>query len=158
MFTGAGVMALVQGHVVPVWGQGAVDAAAAAEDLEMHQLDITAAFLNGELDPEDDVYVEQPQGYQEGGGGEACHLRKALYGLRQAPRSWNKRLRAELLGMGFTESQADPSLFISQHPDGSRAYVLVYVDDNHAGGRAQPGCCQQHQGQEHVSLCSARPG
>jgi hypothetical protein len=104
-------------------------ATTAAQDLELHQLDIKTAFLNGELDPADDVYVQQPPGYQEGGGSVACHLRKALYGLKQAPRSWHHRLKAELLAMGFVESQADPSLFISQQPDGSRAYILVYVDD-----------------------------
>jgi hypothetical protein len=81
-------------------------AVVAINDMELHQLDIKTAFLNGEL--EEDVYVQQPQGYEQGGSNMACHLRRALYGLRQAPRSWHLRLKAELESIGFIESEADP--------------------------------------------------
>ena len=100
-------------------------AVAAAEDLDLHQLDIKTAFLNGEL--EEDVYVRQPPGYEEGGGGMACHLRKALYGLKQAPRAWHLRLKAEMETMGFTQSEADPGLFIRK--GGGLAIIVTYVDD-----------------------------
>ena len=49
----------------------------AAEDMELHQLDVKTAFLNGEL--EEDIYMVQPQGYEEGGPGIACHLKKAFW-------------------------------------------------------------------------------
>lgn len=101
-------------------------ATAASEDLEIHQLDIKTAFLNGEL--EEDVYVQQPPGYEEGGSSTACHLHKALYGLKQAPRAWHLRLKQELETMGFTQSEADAGLFISTGTPGP-AYLLTYVDD-----------------------------
>ena len=39
-------------------------------------------------------------------------LRKALYGLRDAPRKWNQRLRADLVALGYRPLVADPSLFV----------------------------------------------
>ena len=98
----------------------------AAQDLELHQLDIKTAFLNGEL--EETIYMKQPEGYEEGGPDTVCHLKKSLYGLRQAPRAWNSRLKQELEQMGFKISQADAGLYVAEH-EGSNIYALVYVDD-----------------------------
>ena len=98
----------------------------AAEDLELHQLDIKTAFLNGTI--EEDIYLQQPPGYKEGPGNLACHLHRALYGLRQAPRQWHARLKQELEAIGFTESEADPGLF-SYHSKEDTIHLLVYVDD-----------------------------
>ena len=50
--------------------------------MELHQLDIKTAFLNGDL--EEIIYMQQPKGYAEGGPGMVCHLRRALYALKQA--------------------------------------------------------------------------
>ena len=98
----------------------------AVNDFELHQLDIKTAFLNGEL--EEDVYIDQPPGFQVGGRHLVCRLNRALYGLRQAPRAWNKRLDEELSAHSFTASTADPSLYVYHDNNGS-TYLLVYVDD-----------------------------
>jgi hypothetical protein len=54
-------------------------------NLEIHQMDVKTAFLNGELDEE--IYMEQPEGFivprKEK---KVCRLVKSLYGLKQAPK------------------------------------------------------------------------
>ena len=96
----------------------------AINDLELHQLDFKTAFLNGEL--EERVYIQQPPGYET--GNKVCRLNRALYGLRQAPRSWYTKLDKELQLIGFKASDADPGLYISYRKD-CKVYILVYVDD-----------------------------
>ena len=100
-------------------------AIAADLDLEIHQLDIKTAFLNGKLD--EDVYIQQPPGYNYDNPDLACKLNKALYGLKQASRAWHRTLKTEIESMGFKESTADPGLFIK--PSSPPAYLLIYVDD-----------------------------
>lgn len=101
-------------------------AIAAHQDLEIHQLDIKTAFLNGNLD--EDVYIQQPPGYSNDNPNLACKLNKALYGLKQASRAWHRTLKTKIESMGFTESTADPGLFIKPSSS-SPAYLLIYVDD-----------------------------
>ncbi|KAJ9511133.1 hypothetical protein QJQ45_013172 [Haematococcus lacustris] len=103
-------------------------AKAAAEDMEVHQVDVDAAFLNGQLEPNEIIYVQQPEGFVEGSYNTVCKLQKALYGLRQAPRAWHARLKQVLEGMGFRASESDPALFTMQRQAGM-VYLLVYVDD-----------------------------
>ncbi|GLI65929.1 hypothetical protein VaNZ11_009594, partial [Volvox africanus] len=92
------------------------------------QLDVKTAFLNGDL--EEEIYTVQPPGFESGGPGLVCRLHKALYGLRQASRAWNKTLHEKLIQMGFEVSNADPSLYIRRDLDGQICtYLLVYVDD-----------------------------
>ena len=77
---------------------------------------------------EEEVYVEQLAGYEEGGPRMACHLHRALCGLRQAPRAWHILLMEVLTAMGFRPSAADPSLLITDGKSG-KVFILVYVDD-----------------------------
>jgi transposase InsO family protein len=98
----------------------------ASEDLELRQIDVTTAFLNGEL--EETIYMKQPPGFESGPLSTVCHLRKSLYGLRQAPRQWHIKLTTVLEEMGFTPSESDPGLFV-QHFKSETTYMLVYVDD-----------------------------
>lgn len=57
-----------------------------------------------------------------------CHLKKAIYGLKQTPRAWNTELCNYLLSVGFTNAISDTPLFFTKSTT-SPIYVLVYVDD-----------------------------
>jgi len=61
----------------------AILAIAAIEDLELESLDISSAFLNGDLDSE--VYLQQPEGFHQGDSDRVWRLLKSLYGLKQSP-------------------------------------------------------------------------
>jgi len=52
-------------------------------DLELHQMDVKIAFLNGDL--EEEVYIKQPEGFDDNTQ-KACKLNKSIYGLKQASR------------------------------------------------------------------------
>ena len=100
---------------------------AVSRSWDIRQLDINNAFLQGRLT--EDVYVAQPPGFiNPDRPNYVCHLKKALHGLKQAPRAWYQELRGFLLTCGFTNSVANTSLFIRQH-NKDYIYILVYVDD-----------------------------
>lgn len=85
------------------------------------------AFLQGTLHEE--VYTTQPPGFVDADQPHhVCKLHKALYGLKQAPQAWYQELSNHLLSSGFTNSFADPSLFILKRHS-ILVYLLVYVND-----------------------------
>ena len=73
------------------------------------------------------MYIEQPQGFEvHGKESHVCKLKKALYGLTQAPRAWYSRIDTYLQEMGFTQSEVDPNFIVI----GEEPLILVlYVDD-----------------------------
>ena len=56
-------------------------------DLELHQMDVKTAFLNGDL--YENVYMAQPTDFvMEGKECMGCHLKKSIYGLKQTSKQW----------------------------------------------------------------------
>jgi hypothetical protein len=93
----------------------------------IHQLDVKNAFLHGHLD--ETVFCEQPSGFLDSTHpSHICHLRKSLYGLKQATRAWFHHFTTIITSIGFSASKSDSSLFIL-HRGASIAYLLLYVDD-----------------------------
>ena len=75
-------------------------------DLELHQMDVKTAFLNGNLDEE--IYMEQPEGFAKKGIEHlACKLKKSIYGLKQASRQWYIKFNDIITSFGFTENTVD---------------------------------------------------
>ena len=113
-------------------------AVAAMTSWDAIQMDVTNAFLHGDLN--ETVYMKLPPGYTHFGSritvnDEAhsdqtivCLLKKSLYGLKQAPRQWFSKLSSTLLNMDFTQSKADYSLF-TKTSEQHIVVVLAYVDD-----------------------------
>ena len=94
---------------------------------KVYHLDVKSAFLNGELAEE--VYVQQPSGFVIAGEEHrVLRLRKALYGLRQAPRAWNIKLDASLASLGFTKCATEHALYTRRLRAGL-VIIGVYVDD-----------------------------
>jgi hypothetical protein len=98
----------------------------ATEDLEFDIVDITAAYLNGDLD--EDVYMIQPTGFTSNDASRVCKLKKAIYGLKQAGRQWWKTLRSFLLGLGFRISKVDACLYLFTKGK-DKLWIPVHVDD-----------------------------
>jgi hypothetical protein len=102
-------------------------AVAAHQKWMVHHMDVRSAFLNGDL--KEEVYVHQPAGFvDDENPGKVLKLRKALYGLRQAPRAWNAKLDSSLVSLGFKRCQLDHALYRRGSGD-SYLLVGVYVDD-----------------------------
>ncbi|WVZ79350.1 LOW QUALITY PROTEIN: hypothetical protein U9M48_026940 [Paspalum notatum var. saurae] len=102
-------------------------ALAATRDWSVHHLDVKSAFLNGELT--EVVHVRQPPRFIVAGEeGKVLRLRKALYGLRQAPRTWNIKLDTTLATLGFKKCSSEHALYTRRSKEGI-LIVGVYVDD-----------------------------
>lgn len=95
------------------------------QNWQVHQLDITAAYLNGKLS--ETVFMEQPPlSLHSKPREEVCLLKKSLYGLHQSGREWNICLDKFLKSINLTRSRADPCVYFNKKND---LIIGVYVDD-----------------------------
>lgn len=84
-------------------------------------MDAITAFLQGDLDEE--IYMLQPESFEDGSS-KVCRLNKAIYGLKQAGRQWNRKLDQYLLEIGFQRNLCDPCVYVTPN-----LVIAVYVDD-----------------------------
>lgn len=94
-------------------------------DYECDQVDIVAAFLNGEL--QEQIFLEPPEGSPIPAD-RVLRLRKSLYGLKQSPRCFNKALDDWLRAQGFAPTRADPCIY-RRLRNGTIVLLSVHVDD-----------------------------
>jgi hypothetical protein len=96
-------------------------------DLELHQMDVKTAFLNGDL--YEDVYMTQPKGFVvKGKEHMGCRLKKSIYGLKQASRQWNIKFDETIKIFGFKENVEDNCVYV-KFKKGKFIFLILYVDD-----------------------------
>ena len=99
-----------------------------ATGMEIHTGDVSTAFLHAPMTEE--VLVQPPpelMGTKYCPEGFCWRLKKALFGLRSAPLSWNKHITEILTEkMNIRQSATDACLFVH---DQLKLQLLVYVDD-----------------------------
>ena len=57
-----------------------------------------------------------------------CRLKKALYGLKKAPRAWYVRIDGHLMSLGFSKSVVDPNPYY-KIVNGEALILVLYFDD-----------------------------
>lgn len=102
-------------------------ALAAKYDFEIEQMDFDTAFLNGDL--QEEIYIQQPEGFVVSGKEHmVLKLNKTLYGLKQSPREWNRKLNNFLLKIGFKRLYTDHGVYIYNKMK-CIIILALYVDD-----------------------------
>lgn len=106
---------------------------AAFHDLEMHQMDVDVAFLNGVL--KERIYCRPPPGVTVPHG-HFLLLRRALYGTKQAARVWWQNIDDTFLkSLGMSKSPADPCVYFrplsksKQKGKNGILIIILFVDD-----------------------------
>ena len=96
-------------------------------NLELHQMDVKTAFLNGDID--ETIYMVQPENFVLGDPKNmVCKLRKSIYGLKQASRQWYHKFHQVILSFGFEMNTVDDCVY--HKFSGSRhIFLVLYVDD-----------------------------
>ena len=76
-------------------------------DYEIWQIDVKTAFLNGNL--EEEIYMLQSEGFiAKNQEHMVCKLKRSIYGLKQASRSWNIRFDQAIKSFGFEQNFDEP--------------------------------------------------
>jgi hypothetical protein len=100
-------------------------AIAAIENLEIIQMDIRGAYLNGEL--KEEIYMRQPPGFEDETQ-RVWRLRKTIYGLKQSGREWNREFDSKLTSIHLNKTAVDHCVYFRER-DGERTWITVWVDD-----------------------------
>jgi len=97
----------------------------AEHDLEVHQMDVKSAYLNGEL--QEEIFMQALNGFNVPDG-MVLKLVKAVYSTKQGGRVWYEEIRSTLSIMGYKRTDADHAIFIRQD-NSPPSFIALYVDD-----------------------------
>ncbi|GJT94254.1 retrovirus-related pol polyprotein from transposon TNT 1-94 [Tanacetum coccineum] len=111
---------------------------ACALDFKLFQMEVKSAFLNGFINEE--VYVAQPPGFIDFEKPDRVYkLKKALCGLKQAPKAWYDGLKAFLIKHECNMGIVDNTLF-TKKKNSNLIIVQIYVDEIIFGSNCQDMC------------------
>nr|GEV06577.1 retrovirus-related Pol polyprotein from transposon TNT 1-94 [Tanacetum cinerariifolium] len=99
----------------------------AHKSFPVYQMDVKTSFFYGPL--KEKVYVNQPDGFIDPHlPDKIYHLRKEIYGLKQASRAWYDELFSFLVSKGFSKGSIDPTLLITKKRE-DILLVQIYIYD-----------------------------
>src|SRR6202522_333476 len=104
-------------------------AIAARNNWEIDMFDFHLAYLNGVLDDNEDIFMEQPPHHEiKDRSRYVVKLKKPIYGLKQAGRKGSNSLCRSLAEIGFSRSKADSCVFYIR-VGGDVVVLAIHVDD-----------------------------
>lgn len=98
-------------------------------NLELHQMDVKTAFLNGTLEKR--IFMEIPGGITDKDKMKKeyiCELKRSLYGLKVSPRRCYERFKEAIMKLGFSAYPFQSCIF-SWRKQLNFVLVGLYVDD-----------------------------
>jgi hypothetical protein len=91
-------------------------------------MDVNLSVLNGVL--EEEVYVDEPPKFEvKEQPTKMYRWKKAMYGLKKAPRAWYNIIDTYPIKSGFNRSQNEPTLYTKTNQQGKILIGCLYVDD-----------------------------
>ena len=103
-------------------------AIAACHDWDIESFDFNGTYLNGTLNDDKEIYMQEPPEYETQGEHSVKCPHKSLYGLKQAGRKWYKALSHALSDLRFCTSTADPCVFIAK-ANNNTLILAIHIDD-----------------------------
>ena len=95
--------------------------------LELHQMDIKTAFLNGDID--EMIYMVQPENFVSGDAKQMVYkLKKSIYELKQASRQWYYKFHQLIMLFGFEMNVVDDCTY-HKFSGSKYIFLVLYVDD-----------------------------
>jgi hypothetical protein len=96
-------------------------------DLELHQMDVKTAFLNGDID--ETIYMVQSENFVSDDAKQmVCKLKKSIYGLKQASRQWYYKFHQVIISYGFEMNLVDDCIY-HKFSGSKYIFLVLYMDD-----------------------------
>ena len=95
-------------------------------DLELHQMDVKIAFLNGDID--ETIYMVQLENFVSRYTKKmVCKLNKSICRLKQPSRQWYYKFHQVIISSGFEMNMVDDCIY-HKLSESKHIYLVVYVD------------------------------